>query len=115
MSWPSVIFRLSATSAPSFASLRSGGSWRASREPISLVHEMTEVHRRVLGRRRPGALVRQGAHAAPTQMPVLANLFGTAERVAAGFGVDAVADSRTRRNAGRPARARSPSTASRTR
>ena len=53
-------------------------------EPISLVHEMTEVHRRVLVAGGP-ALMFEGARGA--NMPVLANLFGTAERVAAGFGL----------------------------
>ena len=53
-------------------------------EPISLVHELTEVHRRVLLAGGP-ALVFDEARGAT--MPVLANLFGTAERVAAGFGV----------------------------
>ena len=53
-------------------------------EPISLVHEMTEVHRRVLAAGGP-ALMFDNAQGA--RMPVLANLFGTAERVAAGFGV----------------------------
>jgi 4-hydroxy-3-polyprenylbenzoate decarboxylase len=59
------------------------------REPVSLVHEMTEIHRRVLVAGGPAlwferAVTGQG----PAQMPVLANLFGTQERVAAGFGVE---------------------------
>ncbi|RBP12272.1 3-octaprenyl-4-hydroxybenzoate decarboxylase [Roseiarcus fermentans] len=54
------------------------------REPIGLVHELTEVHRRVIAAGGP-ALMFDNAEGAT--MPVLANLFGTAERVAAGFGV----------------------------
>ncbi len=53
-------------------------------EPVSLVHEMTEVHRRVLLAGGPALRFDRAARAA---MPVIANLFGTAERVAAGFGV----------------------------
>lgn len=53
-------------------------------EPISLVHDLTEVHRRVLVAGGP-ALLFENAQGA--RIPVLANLFGTAERVAAGFGV----------------------------
>ncbi|MGA8169561.1 MAG: UbiD family decarboxylase domain-containing protein, partial [Methylocystis sp.] len=53
-------------------------------EPVSLVHEITEVHRRVL--RACGPVLRF-ERAANASMPVVANLFGTAERVAAGFGV----------------------------
>ena len=59
------------------------------REPVSLVHEMTEIHRRTLVAGGP-ALWFDKAHdqRGPAQMPVLANLFGTADRVAAGFGVE---------------------------
>ena len=54
---------------PPFRDLRAFVRSPATREatsrriatPISLVHEMTEVHRRVPGRRRPGAAVRGGA------------------------------------------------------
>ena len=59
------------------------------REPVNLVHEMTEIHRRTLVAGGP-ALWFDKAHdqRGPAQMPVLANLFGTADRVAAGFGVE---------------------------
>ena len=53
-------------------------------EPVNLVHEMTEVHRRVLLAGGPALRFERAAGAA---MPVIANLFGTPERVAAGFGV----------------------------
>ncbi|PRD41848.1 UbiD family decarboxylase [Phyllobacterium phragmitis] len=57
--------------------------------PVSLVHEMTEVHRRVLAGGGPAlrfdhATNAQGEHIA---MPVVVNLFGTTRRVAAGLGV----------------------------
>jgi 4-hydroxy-3-polyprenylbenzoate decarboxylase len=78
---------------PAFRDLRAFISFLEERrlmarvaEPVSLVHEITEIHRRVLTSGGP-ALMFQNARGA--QMPVLANLFGTAERVAAGFGVAA--------------------------
>lgn len=57
-------------------------------QPVRLVHEMTEIHRRVLAAGGPAlwfdkAVSERGA----ASMPVIANLFGTPERVAAGFGV----------------------------
>ncbi|WP_296712304.1 UbiD family decarboxylase [Rhodoblastus sp.] len=53
-------------------------------EPVSLIHEMTEVHRRVLLAGGPALRFERAGGAA---MPVIANLFGTPERVADGFGV----------------------------
>ena len=55
---------------------------------VKLVHELTEVHKRVLESGGPvlrfsEALDAEGA----VRMPVVANLFGAADRVAAGFGV----------------------------
>jgi 4-hydroxy-3-polyprenylbenzoate decarboxylase len=56
--------------------------------PISVVHEMTEAHRRVLVAGGPALLFpRAQTPSGPAGMPVLTNLFGTGERVAAGFGV----------------------------
>ena len=57
-------------------------------EKVSLVHDMTELHRRVLVAGGP-ALMFDKAYSpeGPAAMPVLTNLFGTQERVAAGFGV----------------------------
>lgn len=56
--------------------------------PVSLVHEMTEIHRRVLVAGGP-ALKFLGSHGARGQaeMPVITNLFGTEARVATGLGV----------------------------
>ncbi|WP_294531908.1 UbiD family decarboxylase [uncultured Rhodoblastus sp.] len=57
-------------------------------EPVGLVHEMTEVHRRVLLAGGPALWFEKPVAArGPASMPALANLFGTPERVAAGFGV----------------------------
>lgn len=58
-------------------------------EPVSLVHEMTEVHRRVIRAGGPALLFERAtaADGAAARMPVLTNLFGTRERVAAGLGV----------------------------
>lgn len=58
-------------------------------EPVSLVHEITEIHRRVL---RSGGPVLRFDHALDAageaaRMPVIVNLFGTADRVAAGLGI----------------------------
>ncbi|MDI9847420.1 UbiD family decarboxylase [Rhodoblastus sp. 17X3] len=80
---------------PTFRDLRAFASFLEQRkllthigEPIGLVHEMTEVHRRVLVAGGPALwfdnpVSERGAGG----MPALANLFGTPERVAAGFGV----------------------------
>jgi len=61
------------------------------REPVSVVHEMTEIHRRVLQDNGPALLFESPVKAdgAASEMPVLVNLFGTRERVAWGLGVDA--------------------------
>jgi len=58
-------------------------------EPVSVVHEMTEIHRRVLGRQGPALLFERptGLPASDSGIPVLVNLFGTRQRVAAGLGL----------------------------
>ena len=67
---------------------RSGQLMRVS-EPVSLVHEMTEVHRRILRAGGPALLFEQAimADGRISDIPVLVNLFGTSERVAMGLGV----------------------------
>ena len=52
-------------------------------EPVSLRHEMTAVQLAAL--RRGGPVLRFDAHDGPA-MPVIANLFGTRTRAAAGLG-----------------------------
>lgn len=58
-------------------------------EPVSLVHEITEIHRRVLHADGPALRFDKARHAtgAASCMPVVVNLFGTVARVAAGLGV----------------------------
>jgi 4-hydroxy-3-polyprenylbenzoate decarboxylase len=66
---------------------RAGALARVS-EPVSVVHDMTEVHRRVLTQGGPALLFEHPvAPQRAATMPVLVNLFGTRERVAAGLGV----------------------------
>ena len=57
--------------------------------PVSVVHEMTEIHRRVLKAGGPALLFEHAVKADGQRaaMPVLVNLFGTCERVAWGLGV----------------------------
>lgn len=81
---------------PSFRDLRSflhyldsAGALARVTEPVSVVHDMTEIHRRVLEREGPALLFERPA--VPQRdgaMPVLVNLFGTKQRVAAGLGVE---------------------------
>ncbi|WP_150288211.1 UbiD family decarboxylase [Rhabdaerophilum calidifontis] len=68
--------------------LRGRGESARIASPVNLVHEMTELHRRVLAQGGP-ALEFAAAHVdgAPASMPVVTNLFGTEERVAAGLGL----------------------------
>ncbi|WP_326868789.1 UbiD family decarboxylase [Devosia sp.] len=66
------------------------GLLRRITAPISIVHEITEVHRRVLALGGP-ALLFENAVAAdgkPAEMPVVVNLFGTKERIALGLGLE---------------------------
>ena len=82
---------------PLFANLRNflsrlekEGQLVRIREPVPVVHEMTEIHRRVLHASGPALLFEQPikADGAIAEMPVLVNLFGTRERVAWGLGVN---------------------------
>ncbi|WP_146691436.1 UbiD family decarboxylase [Bradyrhizobium canariense] len=70
--------------------LESQGRLIRIREPVSVVHEMTEIHRRVLQANGPALLFEAPLmpDGAAARMPALVNLFGTTERVAWGFGVD---------------------------
>ena len=71
------------------AHLETQGDCARITEPVSLVHDMTEVHRRVLVAGGPALLFERplDAEGRASPMPVLANLFGTRERVAAGLGI----------------------------
>ena len=81
---------------PPFPSLRSfldhcaeAGEFQPIPEPVSIRHQMSAVHRAVL--ERGGPVLRFDAPVSGTgarlSMPVVTNLFGTTERVAAGLGV----------------------------
>ncbi len=80
---------------PRFPSLRDFLRWAEARDdlkavpaPVALRHELTAVHRRVL--ERGGPILRFDKAVGPdgrtAGMPVVANLFGTEARVAAGLG-----------------------------
>ena len=78
-------------SLPPFPDLRAFLDWLAAQgdlatiaAPVSLRHEMTAVQLAAL--RRDGPALRFTAHDGP-DMPVIANLFGTRARVAAGLGL----------------------------
>jgi len=60
------------------------------REPVSVAHEITEIHRRVLQEGGPALLFEQPLQpdGRAAELPVLVNLFGTVERVAWGLGVE---------------------------
>lgn len=65
------------------------GQFATISDSVSVRHQMTEVHRQVL--EAGGPVLRfdapVGDDGAPVSTPVVVNLFGTAERVAAGMGV----------------------------
>ena len=67
---------------------RRGGLKRITR-PVSLVHEITEIHRRVLEEGGPALVFEKpvNAEGAVVDIPLLANLFGTRERIEWGFGI----------------------------
>ncbi len=69
--------------------LEAHGQLARVRAAVSVVHEMTEIHRRVLNAGGPALLFEHAVKAdgKPATMPVLVNLFGTCERVAWGLGV----------------------------
>jgi 4-hydroxy-3-polyprenylbenzoate decarboxylase len=74
---------------PEFAAyLEAKGQLQRIREPVSTVHDMTEIHLRVFAANGPALLFEQPVKAdgAVSEMPMLINLFGTVERVAWGLG-----------------------------
>ncbi|MDC7786081.1 UbiD family decarboxylase [Rhodoplanes sp. TEM] len=58
-------------------------------EPVDIVHDMAEVHRRVIARDGPALVFEcpRDASGRILPVPVVANLFGTRARVAAGLGI----------------------------
>ena len=69
--------------------VESRGQLRRIRDKVSVVHEVTEIHRRVVSDQGPVVLFEQPIRAdgASSQMPLVTNLFGTVERVAWGLGI----------------------------
>ncbi len=65
------------------------GQLRRIREKVSVVHEITEIHRRLLGEHGPALLFEQPIRADGTrsEIPLVTNVFGTVERVAWGMGI----------------------------
>ena len=83
-------------SLPAFSTLRAFLNWTDARgellrisDPVSVVHQMTAVHDAVL--RKSGPVLQfdapRLANGTRSQIPVMTNLFGTRERVAAGLGL----------------------------
>lgn len=71
------------------AQLEKAGDLKRIQTPISTHLEMTEISDRVLRAEGPALLFEQATHLGkPSSMPVLANLFGTPQRVAWGMGAD---------------------------
>ena len=60
-------------------------------QPVSLVYDVTEIHRRVLAEEGPALLFERpvDAEGRIQPIPLLANLFGTRERIEWGFGLEA--------------------------
>ena len=69
--------------------LESRGRLHRISRPVSLVHELTEIHRRVLLAGGPALLIEHpvDADGKTGDIPMLVNLFGTAERIAWGLGI----------------------------
>ena len=71
------------------ATLASRGDLRRISKPVSLVHEVTEIHRRVLADDGPALLFERPVHddGRTSGIPLLANLFGSRRRIEAGLGL----------------------------
>ena len=69
--------------------LESRGQLRRIRDKVSVVHEVTEIHRRVISDDGPALVFEQPIRAdgSPSDVPLVTNLFGTVERVAWGLGI----------------------------
>jgi 4-hydroxy-3-polyprenylbenzoate decarboxylase len=72
------------------AHLDAAGQLRRIAEPVSVVHEITEIHRRVIAAEGPALLFERPVQpdGSVSPIPLLTNLFGTVERVAWGLGVE---------------------------
>src|SRR5690606_1139168 len=72
------------------ARLETRGLLHRIARPVSVQHEMTEIHRRVIATGGPALLFEHPVDTAGRTLstPVLANLFGTSERIALGLGLE---------------------------
>ena len=72
------------------AELERRGGLKRIAAPVSLVHEITEIHRRTLEAEGPALLFERpvDANGRVHSIPLLANLFGTQERIAWGMGLE---------------------------
>ncbi|MCP8937407.1 UbiD family decarboxylase [Alsobacter sp. SYSU M60028] len=72
------------------ATLEARGQLHRIARPVSLVHEMTEIHRRVVAGNGPALLFEApvDAQGVTRSIPALVNLFGTVERIAWGLGIE---------------------------
>jgi 4-hydroxy-3-polyprenylbenzoate decarboxylase len=72
------------------AMLEQRGELKRIQHPVSLVHEVTEIHRRVLQNGGPALLFDKpvAADGKVHDIPLLANLFGTQQRIEWGMGVE---------------------------
>ncbi|MBE7733554.1 UbiD family decarboxylase [Devosia faecipullorum] len=70
--------------------LEARGELKRLSEPISIRHELTEIHRRTLEAEGPALLIESPlmADGAAAAMPVLVNLFGTQSRIALAMGLE---------------------------
>ncbi|AJY46042.1 UbiD family decarboxylase [Martelella endophytica] len=71
------------------ATLEKRGRLKRISAPVSLRHEITEIHRRVLEQSGPALLFEHpvDADGRTSPIPLVANLFGTRERIEWGFGL----------------------------
>lgn len=87
----------SLSSVPRYASLQEfanelekRGRLKRISQPVFLKHEITEIHRRVIEAEGPALLFEKPIDGSGrvSEMPLLANLFGTKERIEWGFGLE---------------------------
>jgi 4-hydroxy-3-polyprenylbenzoate decarboxylase len=78
-------------SLPEFANeLEKRGRLKRISQPVFLKHEITEIHRRVIEAEGPALRFEKPIDGSGrvSDMPLLANLFGTKERIEWGFGLE---------------------------
>jgi 4-hydroxy-3-polyprenylbenzoate decarboxylase len=70
--------------------VESKGQLRRIRDRVSVAHDVTEIHRRIIRNSGPVLLFEQPikADGTPSRMPLVTNLFGTIERIAWGLGTN---------------------------